>query len=177
MFSKNIFLHLHPCKWHSLNEGQRSSHVRDKHHSLFRDKHHSLFSTNTTPFFRDKQNSLFEGQMSFLFTLSKVIMFFHLWKVKSWFQQWWIYFVAIKTTLVYPATDKHIAKYSQQEMYLVEETPEDYKNITLPDIESSKFSIQVWWKFDFHRLEIRTSYYLFISLATFITWPWACSGL
>ena len=49
----------------------------------------------------------------------------------------------MKTSLVYPATQKHIDKYSTQEMFIVEETPEDYKNITLPFIESEQFSIQV----------------------------------
>ena len=49
----------------------------------------------------------------------------------------------MKTSLVYPATQKHIDKYSAQEMFIAEETPEDYKNITLPFIESEQFSIQV----------------------------------
>ena len=49
----------------------------------------------------------------------------------------------MKTSLVYPATQKHIEKYSAQEMFIAGETPEDYKNITLPFIESEQFSIQV----------------------------------
>ena len=49
----------------------------------------------------------------------------------------------MKTSLVYPATQKHIDKYSAQEMFIAEETPEDYKNITLPFIEFEQFSIQV----------------------------------
>ena len=52
--------------------------------------------------------------------------------------------VAIKTSLIYPATEKHIAKYSSQETFLIEETPEDYKNITLPFLESEQFTIEVY---------------------------------
>ena len=52
-------------------------------------------------------------------------------------------FLGIKSTLIYPATETHIAKYSQQEVFLVRETAEDYRAITLPYIESSQFSTQV----------------------------------
>uniref|UniRef100_A0A8D2IR52 m7GpppX diphosphatase n=2 Tax=Varanus komodoensis TaxID=61221 RepID=A0A8D2IR52_VARKO len=48
----------------------------------------------------------------------------------------------IKTTVVYPATEKHLQKYLRQEVYLIQETGEDYKNITLPFIQSQSFSIQ-----------------------------------
>ncbi|XP_061331996.1 m7GpppX diphosphatase [Pezoporus flaviventris] len=48
----------------------------------------------------------------------------------------------IKTTVVYPATEKHLQKYLRQEVHLVHETWEDYKNITLPYIQSQSFSIQ-----------------------------------
>ncbi|XP_066495609.1 m7GpppX diphosphatase isoform X2 [Tiliqua scincoides] len=48
----------------------------------------------------------------------------------------------IKTTVVYPATEKHLQKYLRQEVYLIQETAEDYKNITLPFIQSQSFSIQ-----------------------------------
>ncbi|KAM6045084.1 LOW QUALITY PROTEIN: m7GpppX diphosphatase [Theristicus caerulescens] len=48
----------------------------------------------------------------------------------------------IKTTVVYPATEKHLQKYLRQEVHLVRETWEDYKNITLPFIQSQSFSIQ-----------------------------------
>ncbi|XP_053126245.1 m7GpppX diphosphatase isoform X2 [Hemicordylus capensis] len=49
----------------------------------------------------------------------------------------------IKTTVVYPATEKHLQKYLRQEVYLIRETGEDYKNITLPFIQSQSFSIQL----------------------------------
>uniref|UniRef100_A0A8D0FYY9 m7GpppX diphosphatase n=1 Tax=Sphenodon punctatus TaxID=8508 RepID=A0A8D0FYY9_SPHPU len=48
----------------------------------------------------------------------------------------------IKTTVVYPATEKHLQKYLRQEVYLIRETGEDYKNISLPFIQSQSFSIQ-----------------------------------
>ncbi|CAM5121046.1 unnamed protein product [Natator depressus] len=48
----------------------------------------------------------------------------------------------IKTTVVYPATEKHLQKYLRQDAYLICETGEDYKNITLPFIQSQSFSIQ-----------------------------------
>ncbi|XP_062464789.1 m7GpppX diphosphatase [Pezoporus occidentalis] len=48
----------------------------------------------------------------------------------------------IKTTVVYPATEKHLQKYLRQEVHLIHETWEDYKNITLPYIQSQSFSIQ-----------------------------------
>ncbi|XP_064588267.1 m7GpppX diphosphatase [Zonotrichia leucophrys gambelii] len=48
----------------------------------------------------------------------------------------------IKATVVYPATEKHIQKYLRQEVHLIRETWEDYKNITLPFIQAQSFSIQ-----------------------------------
>ncbi|XP_072740730.1 m7GpppX diphosphatase [Ciconia boyciana] len=48
----------------------------------------------------------------------------------------------IKTTVVYPATEKHLQKYLRQEVHLIRETWEDYQNITLPFIQSQSFSIQ-----------------------------------
>eukprot|EP00057_Strongylocentrotus_purpuratus_P002541 XP_003724720.1 PREDICTED: m7GpppX diphosphatase isoform X1 [Strongylocentrotus purpuratus] len=48
----------------------------------------------------------------------------------------------IKTTLIYPATEKHIQKYSAQDVHLINESYQDYKNITLPYIEEKQFNIQ-----------------------------------
>lgn len=48
----------------------------------------------------------------------------------------------IKTTVVCPATEKHVKKYQRQESFLVEETAEDYQSITLPYIQKQSFSIQ-----------------------------------
>lgn len=46
-------------------------------------------------------------------------------------------------TVVCPATEKHVKKYQRQESYLVEETADNYRSITLPYIESQSFSLQV----------------------------------
>uniref|UniRef100_UPI0037E906CE m7GpppX diphosphatase n=1 Tax=Semicossyphus pulcher TaxID=241346 RepID=UPI0037E906CE len=48
----------------------------------------------------------------------------------------------IKTTVVCPATEKHVKKYQRQESFLVEETWEDYQSITLPFIKQQSFSVQ-----------------------------------
>ncbi|KAL5014599.1 hypothetical protein ScPMuIL_008869 [Solemya velum] len=48
----------------------------------------------------------------------------------------------LKTTVIYPATAKHIAKYSDQESYILRETQEMYEEITLPTIQKHNLSIQ-----------------------------------
>uniref|UniRef100_A0A8C2J666 m7GpppX diphosphatase n=1 Tax=Cyprinus carpio TaxID=7962 RepID=A0A8C2J666_CYPCA len=48
----------------------------------------------------------------------------------------------IKTTVVCPATEKHVKKYLHQEVFLLEESGEDYRNLTLPYISSQSFSVQ-----------------------------------
>ncbi|XP_074646587.1 m7GpppX diphosphatase-like [Tubulanus polymorphus] len=48
----------------------------------------------------------------------------------------------IKVTLIYPASQKHIDKYTEHEPYLICETATDYDTITLPHLHSQTFSIQ-----------------------------------
>jgi m7GpppX diphosphatase len=48
---------------------------------------------------------------------------------------------SLKANLIYPATEKHIAKYSTASLYLVNETPALYETVTLPYIKSEKFNI------------------------------------
>ncbi|XP_059532147.1 m7GpppX diphosphatase isoform X2 [Myotis daubentonii] len=48
----------------------------------------------------------------------------------------------VKTTVVYPATEKHLQKYLRQDLHLVRETGGDYKNVTLPHLESQSLSVQ-----------------------------------
>ncbi|CAB3254620.1 unnamed protein product [Arctia plantaginis] len=48
----------------------------------------------------------------------------------------------VKTTIIYPATEKHIAKYSQQQSHIVLETPELYDKLTLPHLEKEQFNLQ-----------------------------------
>lgn len=47
----------------------------------------------------------------------------------------------MKATIVYPATDKHINKYLDQDLFVVRETFEDYVKITLPFLEKEQFSV------------------------------------
>lgn len=49
----------------------------------------------------------------------------------------------VKANIIYPATEKHIAKFSQQVIHIVQETPELYKTLTLPHIEKEQFTLQV----------------------------------
>ncbi|XP_033227226.1 m7GpppX diphosphatase [Belonocnema kinseyi] len=48
----------------------------------------------------------------------------------------------INATVIHPASQSHLDKYSVKELHLVEETYETYKNITLPHIESQQFSLE-----------------------------------
>ncbi|KAG7322653.1 hypothetical protein KOW79_013999 [Hemibagrus wyckioides] len=52
------------------------------------------------------------------------------------------YLNGVKTTVICPATEKHVKKYQRQETFLIEETEEDYQSITLPYINSQSFSVQ-----------------------------------
>lgn len=45
--------------------------------------------------------------------------------------------------VIHPATPKHIEKFKRKELYIVDETYELYKKITLPYIESNSLSLQV----------------------------------
>ncbi|XP_057379100.1 m7GpppX diphosphatase-like [Daphnia carinata] len=48
----------------------------------------------------------------------------------------------IKATVIHPATEKHIEKYSAKKSFLIEETPLIYQSVTLPHISKSKFDLQ-----------------------------------
>lgn len=59
-------------------------------------------------------------------------------------ESWAVFVITdVKTTVVYPATEKHLEKYLRQDLHLVRETGADYKNVTLPHLESQSLSIQV----------------------------------
>lgn len=49
---------------------------------------------------------------------------------------------SISATIIHPATDKHIKKYSIQTVYLVDETPTLYEEVTLPHITEEQFDLQ-----------------------------------
>ena len=44
---------------------------------------------------------------------------------------------------IYPATERHIIKYSSQRLHMVNETPELYRSITRPFIERQAFTLEV----------------------------------
>ena len=49
----------------------------------------------------------------------------------------------LKLTTIYPATNAHIQKYSDQNCFMVHETPEDYDKVTKGHIESQSLSKEV----------------------------------
>lgn len=49
----------------------------------------------------------------------------------------------IKASVVCPATEAHVQKYQRKEIIMVEETEDDYKNITLPYITKKGLSVKV----------------------------------
>ena len=55
----------------------------------------------------------------------------------------------LKAVTIMPATEKHFLKYTEQEYYVVNETPKDYDEITLPYIKENQHSLQVSWQFYF----------------------------
>lgn len=48
---------------------------------------------------------------------------------------------ALKTTIIYPATEQHINKFEEKPIYLIEETKELYETITLPHINQEQFDL------------------------------------
>lgn len=47
----------------------------------------------------------------------------------------------LKASTIFPATDKHIIKFSEQDLFVLKETPELYEKITLPYISKEQFSL------------------------------------
>lgn len=54
-----------------------------------------------------------------------------------------VFLTALKTTIIYPATQKHIKKYSIEKLHIFQESPACYASITLPYIEQDSFSLEV----------------------------------
>lgn len=59
----------------------------------------------------------------------------------------------LKVTIIYPATEKHIAKYSAHARYLLEETADDYQSVTLPHLEQEQLSLEWLYNILEHRKE------------------------
>jgi len=65
---------------------------------------------------------------------------------------------ALKATVIYPATKKHIKKYTRQSMYVIQETSEDYQKITKPflDRKFDEHVFSVEWVYNIleHKAEV-----------------------
>ena len=48
---------------------------------------------------------------------------------------------SLKADVIYPATEKHIAKYKSSKSYIIDETPALYQTITLPNITKESFNL------------------------------------
>ncbi|KAI3420384.1 hypothetical protein GPALN_003685 [Globodera pallida] len=55
----------------------------------------------------------------------------------------------VKTTFIYPATEWDIQKYSRQTPFILYETPDDYKNITLNYLLEIDYVKQLKWVYNF----------------------------
>ena len=49
----------------------------------------------------------------------------------------------VKVTVVYPASEKHVAKYTTQDEYMVTECPLTYKRVTKPYIQTQALGLEV----------------------------------
>eukprot|EP00794_Sanderia_malayensis_P016883 gene16883-18589_t len=59
----------------------------------------------------------------------------------------------LKAVSIMPATEKHLMKYSKQQFYLINETPKDYKEVTLPHIKAHQYSLQWVYNILEHKAE------------------------
>uniref|UniRef100_A0A1B0GEB2 m7GpppX diphosphatase n=1 Tax=Glossina morsitans morsitans TaxID=37546 RepID=A0A1B0GEB2_GLOMM len=65
----------------------------------------------------------------------------------------------VKTTVVYPASQKHIEKYTVCQKYIISETPELYEEITLPYISTSQHSLEWVYNILDHKQEVERIVY------------------
>ncbi|XP_058461501.1 m7GpppX diphosphatase [Malaya genurostris] len=59
----------------------------------------------------------------------------------------------IKVTIIYPASEKHILKFSAHTRYLVEETAFDYQTVSLPHLKQEQLSLEWLYNILEHRKE------------------------
>ena len=52
-------------------------------------------------------------------------------------------FSGVKVTIIHPATEKHIHKFTAKESIIVNETPQLYKDVLLEHLKESAFNVQV----------------------------------
>nr|CAG4640878.1 EOG090X06NK [Eulimnadia texana] len=86
----------------------------------------------------------------------------------------------LKATVIHPATEKHIAKYSTKTYHLISETPDVYQRVTLPYIQESHFSLEWVYNILDHKKESERIVYEdpdplegFILLPD---WKWDCQS-
>ncbi|XP_056647931.1 m7GpppX diphosphatase [Diorhabda sublineata] len=60
----------------------------------------------------------------------------------------------IKTTVIHPATEKHIIKFSTQKLYIVDETPAIYKEVVLPQLTDESLHLQWVYNIIEHKSEV-----------------------
>lgn len=65
-----------------------------------------------------------------------------------------IFVLELKVSMIYPATQKHIDKYTQQSVFMIDETPETYQNVTLPLLEKEQFSLDWVYNILDHKQEV-----------------------
>nr|XP_023017169.1 m7GpppX diphosphatase-like isoform X2 [Leptinotarsa decemlineata] len=66
---------------------------------------------------------------------------------------------SFKTTIIHPATEKHILKYSAQKSYLVDETPKIYSDIILPGLVGEASHLQWVYNILEHKSEVDRIYF------------------
>lgn len=59
----------------------------------------------------------------------------------------------LKVTIIYPASEKHIVKFSAQPKHLLEEAAQDYQTVTLPYLEREQLSLEWLYNVLKHRKE------------------------
>lgn len=59
----------------------------------------------------------------------------------------------VKVTIIHPATEKHIRKFSAKESVIVNETPQMYKDVLLEHLKESSFNVQWVYNILEHRSE------------------------
>lgn len=60
----------------------------------------------------------------------------------------------MKTTVIYPATPKHIQKYSVKQKFIIRETPELYEEVTLPFLTQSQLPLEWVYNILDHKQEV-----------------------
>ncbi|VDN06903.1 unnamed protein product [Thelazia callipaeda] len=63
-------------------------------------------------------------------------------------------FAGIRTMIISPCSEKHIAKYRQQKRYVLHESADDYKSLTLPHLKERQLPLNWVYNLLDHRAEV-----------------------